>query len=585
MSANISVFIGGQKLSDPIDVLDIVFLAQFDDDASQPTIGTEEAIFTGTARDAILKHIRDGLSGGVGIFEGIALDFVANDGTNTVELNYYIDLTDGFQGNDAEQRLRVALRKRDGIDSAISRLEGRTFDNLVEEGIITDADYQIVPYVVKAPFNFVEQLTLAITLYLLLKEVAETIEKAGETQAVVAGDTADVPPNPSGGGVSGALLTIARIIYFTTMTLIIVRLIRQIVNTFLPPKREHKAINLRVALEKIFGSIGYKFSSEIDLLDRLFYLPSNPNFDQSTFDGLVGRVGSIEQGIPNPQDYGNLLTEFVQLVRDSFLADVAIIGDTAHLNWKGSDFFLKQANVTLPDVLDKPFTYNTDEAYRTSRVSTQFDYQDTWTIDDSQGRTYGVQISPIQVNDEKLVTLTGIQRKELPYALGSRNDSLNALERALESLLSVVDNTIGVLGGAFGLDVDLSKAITDKIGMLKVSNNNHSVPKILYLDGNGKLPANHRDLFSAKVLWENFHFWTSFASNADNAQKKVFNDIEAPFTLDQFKNATDNAYIYNTDGTIAKYTSIEYIPLQDKARIGFYERRVYTRNLKETIIT
>jgi len=584
-SANIQILLNGKELLAPSELFDIGVKAEFGTEGIQANLTIEELTFRGNARSEVLNHIADGLTGGVGIFEGLPLSIRAfNKDTDLTVFDGYLDLTDGYIDNDADNSLKVTLKQADGLNSLEDRLNGLTFGTLVENGTITASDYQAVGYVVEKPFNIVEQLTNSIVIYLMAKEVAELLERQADTTvtATAIGTTAvTAPPASAFYAIAKTALDIA---YALTMVALIVRLSRQLVNSFLPPKREHKALSLWTALSAISTELGYAFASDQEAyLRKLYYLPSNQNFDESTLEGFIGVAKGTSAGIPNASDYGYNCAEMFQLAKTIILGNKAIIDNTLYLTFEGSDFFEKQADVRLFDSLQKATRYNTDEANRSRLIQFQTDITDIWTIKNFPGTNYQVLTKPITETNPKFVTLLGAEQVNIPVALGNRKDKLNALESSVEGLLNVFDAIVNALGGAFGLDVNFSEIVSSEIGLLRVSENNHTIPKLLYLEG-GKIPASHRTFLSAKSIYNDYHSYKSFVSNADIAQKKIFENVSVPFGLDDFNKLLNNAYIYNSNGKSAKVTELTWVIGKDRATVSYFERGSYTTNLQETFI-
>src|SRR5690606_9159994 len=163
-------------------------------------------------------------------------------------------------------------------------------------------------------------------------------------------------------------------------------------------------------------------------------------------------------------------------------------------------------------------------------------------------------------------------------ALGNRKDSLNAVERTLKDVGAFVDDITGIFGGG----TSLAAKVKNKIGALKVSTNWTTLPKMLYLSG-GKLPINHRALFNAKILYDNYHNYDSFVLNGYFGQKKVYNNVRIPFGFSDYQQLTTNSYFY-FNGKQAKITKFVWVIGKDEATIDFWVREPYTFNLKETIL-
>ena len=166
---------------------------------------------------------------------------------------------------------------------------------------------------------------------------------------------------------------------------------------------------------------------------------------------------------------------------------------------------------------------------------------------------------------------------QLGVALGTRKDELNGVEKALEGLFGFFDDLFRV----FGVRSNLSRAISKRVGALKVSDNNHTVPKIIPFNGNS-IPSNYRDVFSAEVLWNKYHNDKSFVVGDFGGQYKIVS-ARIPFTLNDFVKVVDNGEFLDEDGQPAQMLDFEWAMLGDYANIRYKVKEVYTTNLKETI--
>ena len=135
----------------------------------------------------------------------------------------------------------------------------------------------------------------------------------------------------------------------------------------------------------------------------------------------------------------------------------------------------------------------------------------------------------------------------------------------------------------FGGNSNLKNRITEKIGVLKVSFNNHAVPKLLWIEGN-RIPSNHRELFSAKTLWNKFHVEKSFVQNNFQRQRIMFENERIPFGFDDFTQVVNNSFFQDQQGKLGKLITLEWTMNKDFAIISYWQSQVYTKNLKETFI-
>ena len=163
--------------------------------------------------------------------------------------------------------------------------------------------------------------------------------------------------------------------------------------------------------------------------------------------------------------------------------------------------------------------------------------------------------------------------------LGSRKNKIKPLQSTLKFLAGLFDSVINLVGG----NSNLSATIDDNNGVLQVSSNNHSKPKVLYIEG-GEIPSNHRQLLSAKHLYNQYHNYKSFVSANFIGQKVYYEGVRVPFGLEDFVKLIENAYFYTQSGEVAKAVSIKWRIGGDFATIDYYIREPYTKNLVETFI-
>ena len=164
-------------------------------------------------------------------------------------------------------------------------------------------------------------------------------------------------------------------------------------------------------------------------------------------------------------------------------------------------------------------------------------------------------------------------------ALANRKDKLNGIENTLKDLAKVVDDTVNFFGG----NSDLSGKIKNKVGVMKQGTNNHTVPKIVYMSGD-KIPANHRSLFSAKALYDNFINHRSFVLNNFGYQKAIYEIENAPFGFEDFLKTIENSNFTDSNGNIGKFRELNWLIAGDSANVTIENQEVYCPNLIETYI-
>lgn len=564
----------------PLEWQDVKIKAEYPEDSIQPSLEIAEFNFNLEARKAINDWILAGTTGGVGIFEGMPFNLnLFNNNPISKNFKAFIDFSNNYNDRSDDGVLTVSIIPDNSIQNFFDKLSGTTCGYLEEIGVFAQSDYITIPYVVEKKFNFFEILLSTIVLYLMIKEIEESIEKiAADISTTVALLATSAFPIPLGSIAYAIALLAIRIIYTAILLLAIVELGKTLFEILVPPLRNHKGILLKTALTKIANHFGYQFNCPIDEYKNIVYLPSNPNLDEKTAFGFISVTKGTQSGIPNNLDYGYFTEDLFNLAKNLPYAKMALIGNTIELRSKNDPFWIQQSQWVMPDVLINTLGYNLNELKSTNLLSFQVDTSDEWTVDNYEGTAVEIKTDPVSIINERAVLLKGLDEVRFQVAHGNRKDKLNGIETLLKTVGGAIDDVTGLFGGG----TNLKSKIINKVGSLKQSTNWHTVPKLLYLN-NGKLPTNHRQLWNANLLWEKYHKEKSFVRDNFRGQKLVYNNVSVPFGLEDFLKLTENPY-FTFNGLNAKIVNFTWTVGQDEAVIDFWVRKAYTFNLKETKI-
>jgi dihydroxyacetone kinase DhaKLM complex PTS-EIIA-like component DhaM len=579
-----SIIINGKNLNVPKQFFDVGVKASFEDNV-QANLTTEDFTFVLQAYQEIKQWIEDGQGNGVGIFEGIPLTIVQSDrGSNATLFRGIIDLQNNTVIQENLKQITARLRQDQNLNQLDNLLEPLDYGYLKEIGVITALDLVNVDYVVNKVDNTLETITTLITVYLLSKQLADSIKELGTTIATISGIAASGITGGIGATIYSVATAILQVAYAATLLVLIIDFGSDLINNLVQPLRTHKGIKLKTLLSKACEHIGFNFNTTIDELENIIYLPSNQNFDQVGGSNILKKAGVITRGIPNPTDIGYTCNELFEICRTIFNARYVVNNGTVEFHSENSAFWLRNSTWTLPisrkNQAEKSFRYNTDELKSSILIQFQTDIVDQYTIKNYTGTSYQVLTDAKAVNQEGNKTITGLERVDIPYALGTRKDELNAFEKALLPLANLFDSIADVFGGR----TNLAGKVKSRLGVLQVSDNNHAVPKLLYFNANGRIPSNQRSLFSARVLWDKYHNEKSFVENNFGRQRKYYEGVEVPFGLADFVALIHNSYFRDENGVIGKVTSIEWNFSKDKATINYWVQEIYTTNLKQTKI-
>ncbi|MBN38098.1 MAG: hypothetical protein CMI29_06475 [Opitutae bacterium] len=572
----IKVSINGSTVTAPVEWEDIQILSTFDNGAVQANITVEELTFVLSAYDAITEYIKSGLDGGNGIFEGIPLQILAYNDSTTSIFDGYIDLTEGLVIDTASRKLTARIKKRNGLNSLEERVQGITARQLLDEGHIPPDSFASLDYTVVQPFDPLQTAITSVLIYTLVKDGIDQIENLTDKTATTSGFASSPPFGAVGAAVFTALTIIAQIAFIVATALAVANLINSVLAVLIPPKREHKVVKLSGLLKAVASKLGYAFNTSERIFDKLYYLASNINVDQATTTGLLKKAGTVKDGIPNTADYGYSGTEILELAKNLCAGRYSVIDNTIELHNENSDFYKRLSTYKAPSVLATPTRYNTDEVFANFLLAFSTDPADLFTLQDFKGTSYQVSTSPIATTNADAVTIKGLEELRIPVALASRRTELNFIEDIVSDILGVFDGFLGI----FGIEINVQDLILRRLGAMQVSSNNHTVPKLLILN-NSKIPSNHRDILSAKAIYEKSYTFKSFVANGAYGQKRIFSNVRVPFGQNDFNSLIDNNYFIDAEGREARATRIEWNIAGSEAVLDYYVREPYTFNLKE----
>jgi len=274
----------GNLVPPPQEWRGIRVLATFDNSREngvgsiQPNISTEQFTFVNETAVLIRDYIEAGLNGnGPGIFEGMDIQIVLSNGQTVDIFKGYIDLAAEYEEL-SPVKVKARIQKQNGLNSLFERSEANSFGFLYDQGVIVDGDFIDVEYVVEKEINFIELVITGVTLYLLIKELSESIRRiVGYVATIVGLANSATPPST---GIVGALLyavaiLILEIAYAAIIQIQIINLTKQIIEQFISPIRRHKGMRLETMFTKALSSFGYGFQTGISEMDWV-YLPSAP---------------------------------------------------------------------------------------------------------------------------------------------------------------------------------------------------------------------------------------------------------------------------------------------------------------------
>jgi len=187
--------------------------------------------------------------------------------------------------------------------------------------------------------------------------------------------------------------------------------------------------------------------------------------------------------------------------------------------------------------------------------------------------------------------LKGYREVRFPIALASRKGQLDDLdkfakvifgERVGEFITGTVVNIANKLKGAKVGSKRPFNFLNYGVGVMRVADKYWAVPKVMVTTDNGiGVPKNHRDIISARALYEKYHKFRSFAYPY-TGQKKIYKNITIPFSLADYVKLQTNSYFTTIDGKTGKFERIEWALGKDMAVVDFIIYEPYIKNLVES---
>ena len=579
--AQIKHLINGQDFGEPRNFQDLEITVDWLNKKESGAINVSDLEFVNEANKYLQERIMNGLTGGVGIFEGEPYEIRIGDQANP-EFVYegFLDFTSSMTVIGGEE-IVVALKKKHGDDWLNDVADGFSFAYLYEQGIITNSDFVSVPYVINYIPDGLQLIVLSMSIYMMTKELIENIEKLSGTIADITDATTPVVGVSVGLGagvvtawdlgnwILVGLKTIARIIYLIAITIAIIKLIEQIFEQLLPKKRNHLGMTFRRMFERACQHLGLGFVSTIDELNWV-HIPRK--------DRKGGESG--ERGFPSNSEPIYLFGDLIRTGKEMFNADYRIVNGIFYFERK--DNFIFPSSYVVPSFFNnqerllQDVRFNTDEIISNYNIYWSLDIQDQNTLDIIDGRVFQAITSPNVVNNQDFVIIKNLTEISIPFSIGREKTSLTQVEEVLKTLAKLVDNITSIFGGG----TNFSSQIENRIGSLLLSSHFLTTGKVVKMSGS-KLANNQRQELDAKKLWDKFHFINSFAEyQGQHNQYWRFLNQRVPMSIQQFSILSENNIASDDQGNEVEIEKIIYTPFKTTAIIDFRIKKKYTNNLK-----
>jgi hypothetical protein len=465
-----------------------------------------------------------GLTGGVGILEGLPLKIIACGSQNSVIFDGVINLAAQEALFECD-KVTAPIRESGRIDwledvagsfsfAYLASLTGNTPGR-----IVPSTDYKKVPYAITEIPDYTQAMLIGISLFITIKELLDVTTKISQLIAQLSGDTTTAVA--TGGLASGSLIatiaiTVLYVTYLFAIVLIVVDLVRDLVNNIIQLKKYKLGMRCETLFQRACQYLGLQFSSTIlqqGTYKDLTYIPRKdiiPSISNPL--NIFDRPYNEGQGFPNNGAYGyyngggGTFKEFIQDMKDVFNAEVKISNGVLYFEEK--HFWNVQAAYQLPNTGEVGYSHNYPDPHGTNAFELPSNFYLTFQTDPSElntihryrGTSVQVTCTPNIVLNKKNLLLANSREVRLNFALAKRKEYLTRVENLLNNvinalsgfvnfiinsingLINAINTAISFFGGnpaTIGTIPTLpTNVINNRIGWMVLSNDTFSVPKL-----------------------------------------------------------------------------------------------------------
>jgi hypothetical protein len=607
-------------------------------------IKTGNLDFVGSISDKINTWNANGLTGGPGLLEappfrievcGGEVVFSGGIDTAACETLYECD------------KISAPLRESSRGDFLDDRANSFSFAYLAspsminQPGYLSQTDYVLVPYVINSIPNYLEAITGIISLFVMVKELQQTIDKVADLIAGLQG--AIIPVAPPVALTVGMILwaifqIVAFLVYAVILVIAIIDLTMLIFSSLIQTTKYKKGIRVSTLFQKACDYLGFIFSSSILInspYKDLVILPKKTAFDTNTSMnyGFVNAITNLNFKFKQYDDavhpgstgyFGGTFGDLINAMEDVFNAKTTPVKNSAGvttLHFERADFFASYSTYRLPNIKFEPHATNACELAGNYYLTYALDSNETNTYDQYEGNNCQHIDSPVAVNNKGNILIRRIDERRLIFARAKMKTQNSPIEDIFNVLYNVTKLVYDVFWGFVnislaplmlllaGVSAILSAAginvpaitsplfppfppnpLGNRNGMLLLSSDFIGVPKLLIVDSNNHVSASNEQLTSAVYLIDYFHFinftYTTVMSDMttphfSHNQWLIYKDKEIPFCCGDYLAVLNNNYIKTYDNQNARIDTLVWNPYKDLAKITFRVKEIWTKNIQE----
>lgn len=610
-------YINGKVVKPPFNYQETEIEIVFEEDSEQRNSTVTRFDWRNTEFAILDNYRKAGTTGGRGVLEGIPhIIKVVENGQEVVFFDGYIDLRTAQWGKDQVQADSISRIQLDWLNEVA---DGFSFQYLKEgAGELTDDDQVYVPYVISSIPDYLEAFMIILTLTFVILElkrlITDIVNKITESAGYLS-------------SVSGIINLIFKIIWGLIMLVTIIELILNMVDLLIQKVKYKPAMNVNRQIEAACNHLGLLYQSSIlqtPEWEKAYIIPESLSNPATQSDS---RIKGFFKGDDTQQNgyFRGTFGDLLRAMKDAVNGRIVLTDDTLKIEPR-----LRTANSStfrLPSQWRPKFefTLNADSFVSNYTIDFRYDTTDGNTIDNWTGNNMQSQLQPKTKNSRQLTLMSGLRRVQLPFARGIKKTELTPVEKIVDTLLEGLDPVIGsvitIANGAIAVlnqifdiinkitralatiglrinlnlpqyapleDPNLGDLLDNRIGMLKLDNDDFAIAKLVMLDvgetdDKTKLAPENETIIRAKYLYENYHITNSFAPEQDGAQRIIYRYENVELNLADYLKIEAQAVVKMPDNQVAEVLSCRWNPSNRLATIDVAVRKLWTTNIEETI--
>ncbi len=489
---NIQFYLNDVAVDAPANWQSLLIELNFDADAPDARVTINDWEWIRENSDTINSWIADGLTGGVGIFEGIPFRIeLGKSGTIEQLYNGYLDLsTSQIECN----QVTATAKERLGIDYINDIADSFTFEYIQSQRPFS-ANYVYVPYVISTKPSSTEAILAAVSLITLIIELENAL-KAFLNYIIGLEVFAW----------EDLFKIILHIAYISFLFLTILKITQDMFNAIIQPVKYHAGMKIIDLCTVGSDWMGFDFASEtileLEEFADLVLLPQKYNIEvNDDIDFLQGFTNAANLALPtgtqlgssnHQQEQGYYNGTFGQLLRDlktMFNAKVIIqessTGDRPTLRLERIDYSTSQDLYNLPPIDNNDsYRFNVNDFNANYLVEFSLDSADKNTYQPYVGTVYQSTAKPSTIDNPDLVIMKGLNSVAIPFALGKRKTTQTIPEKILLPIIIEIEQIINF----FSVAVNSLIFAAWLAGNIMITQINNIIDAVNSLPGGANIP-------------------------------------------------------------------------------------------------